>query len=270
MRDLLSYNIFISAEVLEEYIEAKKVVCMRHINVKTWSEKVTDLFGRQRQMEKQNSIQHTKVNTWSDRLIDRDNYWLTAVNMEDDGNLFDAVKFYLKDAIEGLNKDSLGKTALSCSCAATCLAKTGNSEQASALYRETAALYEENADSVIADSIRESLWSLEEAYEYYFVADDFDKAQIAYDKYMVLAKKINPLFGLEEQKETLEFRKFNAQAIKFNNRSLPKQQISSEVIRAMEELLQLRKSTNQNIRSSKYARSRTVTAVVDHHTGDRS
>ncbi|MDQ6862750.1 MAG: hypothetical protein M3044_02885 [Thermoproteota archaeon] len=243
---------------------------MRHINVKTWSEKVSDLFGRQRQMEKQNSIQHIKVNTWSDRLIDRDNYWLTAVNMEDDGNLSDAVKFYLKDAIECLNKVSLGRTALSCSCAATCLAKTGNSEYASALYRETAALYEENADSVIADSIRESLWSLEEAYEYYFVADDFDKAQIAYDKYMVLAKKINPLFGLEEQKETLEFRKFNAQAIKFNNRSVPRRQISSEVIRTMEELLQRRKSANQNMRSSMHASSRIATTVVDHHTGDRS
>ena len=109
---------------------------------------------------------------------------------------------------------------------------------------------------------------MEEAYEYYFVADDFDKAQIAYDKYMVLAKKINPLFGLEEQKETLEFRKLNAQAIKFNNRSLPKRQISSEIIRTMEELLQLRKSANQNMRSSKYD-SRIVTTVVDHHAGDR-
>jgi len=240
---------------------------MKHINVKTWSEKVTELVGRQQQMEKQGSTQHKKEITWSDRLIDRDNYWLTAVNMEDDGNLFDAVKFYLKDAIECLNKDSLGRTALSCSCAANCLAKTGNSEHASALYRETAALYEENADSVIADSIRESLWSLEEAYEYYFVADDFDKAQNAYDKYMVLAKKINPLFGLEEQKETLEFRKFNAQAIKFNNRSLPKRQISSEVKWAMDELLQLRNSTNQDRRPSKYG-SRIVTTAVDHHTRD--
>lgn len=240
---------------------------MQHINVKTWSEKVTDLFGRQRQMEKQSSVQHINVNTWSDRLIDRDNYWLTAVNMEDDGNLFDAVKFYLKDAIECLNNVSLVRTALSCSCAATCLAKTGNSEHANALYRETAALYEENAESVIADSIRESLWSLEEAYEYYFVADDFDKAQIAYDKYMVLAKKINPLFGLEEQKETLEFRKFNAQAIKFNNRSLPKRQLSSEVIRTMEELLQLRKSANQDIRS-KYD-FRILTKAVDHHAGGK-
>lgn len=241
---------------------------MRHINIKTWSRRVTELFGREREMEKQSSMQHIKVKTWSDRLIDRGNYWLSAVNMEDEGNLFDAVKFYLKDAIECLYKVSLGRTALSCSCAATCLAKTGNSEHANALYIETATLYEENADSVIADSIRESLWSLEEAYQYYIVADDFDKAQIVYDKYMLLAKKINPLFGLEEQKETLEFRKFNAQAIKFNNRSLPKRHISSEVLSAMEELLQLRKSADQNMRSSKYG-SKIAATAVDLRTGDR-
>jgi hypothetical protein len=239
-----------------------KVACMRHTNVNTWSEKIKDLFGRQ------GYTQLIKVNTWSDRLVDRDNYWLTAVNMEDDGKTFDAIKFYLKDAIECLNKGSLAKTALSCSCAATCLAKTGNSKQANALYRETASLYEENADSVIADSIRESLWSLEEAYQYYFVAEDLDKTQIVYDKYMSLAKKINPLFGLEEIKETLEFRKFNAQATKFNNRSLPKQQISSEVIRAMEEILRLRKSASQDMRSSKYG-SRIVTTVVDPRTRDK-
>jgi len=267
---LLSYNTFISADVLKEYIGSKKVGYMLHINVKTWSEKIRELFGKQRKMEKQNSMEHIKVRTWSDRLIDRDNNWLTALNMEDDGNLFDAVTFYLKDAIECLNKVSLGRTALSCSCAATCLAKTGNSEHASALYRETASLYEENADSLIADSIRESLWSLEEAYQFYFVADDFDKAQVVYDKYMILAKKINPLFGLEEQKETLEFRKFNAQAIKFNNRSLPKRHISSEVSRAMQELLQLRKSASQNMRSSKYGSGgRIVATAVDHRNGGK-
>jgi tetratricopeptide (TPR) repeat protein len=252
--------------VLEEYIEAKKEGCMNQMNVKIFSEKIIGLFGRLRQMEKESSMQHVNVKTWSDRLIDRDNYWLTAVNTEDDGKLFDAVKFYLKDAIECLNKASLGRTALSCSCAATCLAQTGNSKHASALYREAATLYEENADSVIGDSIRESLWSLQEAYEHYFVADDFDKAQIVYNKYILLAKKINPLFGLEEQKETLEFRKFNAQAIKFNNRSLPAQYVSLEVIKAMEELLHRRKSANQYLRSSMNG-SMIVTPAVDHHTG---
>ncbi len=83
-------------------------------------------------------------------------------------------------------------------------------------------------------------------------------------------QKINPLFGLEEQKETLEFRKFNAQAIKLSNKSLPKRHISSEVVRTMEELLQLRKSANQNVRSSKYGSGgRIVATAVDHHTGDR-
>src|SRR3989442_13538748 len=46
---LLSYNIFISPDVLELYIEAKKVGCMKHINIKTWSERVTELFGRQKE-----------------------------------------------------------------------------------------------------------------------------------------------------------------------------------------------------------------------------
>jgi hypothetical protein len=156
--------------------------------------------------------------------------------------------FYLRDAEACLKERSLVRTALSCSCAATCLTRSGNSGHANSLFREAATLYEENADSVISESIRESLWSLEEAYEFYFVADEFERAQIVYDKYMSLATRINPLFGLEERKETLEFRKLNAQAVKFNDRSLPRRQITSEVIGAVEQLLELRKSSHKDDR----------------------
>jgi len=220
------------------------MIDVRELNSSGLKKKATILF-RKFQDTDSSSPQPTKIETWSDRLIDRDNYWLNAVNLEDDGNLFDAVIFYLQDAGACLKKHSLVRAALSCSCAATCLAKTGNSKHANSLYREAATLYEENADSIISESIRESLWSLEEAYEYYFVADEFENAQIVYDKYMSLATRTSPLLGLEERKETLEFRKLNSQVIKFNDRSLPTRQITSEVIGAVEQLLELRKSTRQ-------------------------
>lgn len=58
-------------------------------------------------------------------------------------------------------------------------------------------LYEENADSVIAESIRESLWCWEEAYGYYLLASDMDRAEKVFYKYARLVRRVNPFLGEE-------------------------------------------------------------------------
>jgi hypothetical protein len=191
---------------------------------------------------------------WSERLTDRDNYWLNAVNAEDDGILFEAIELYLKDAIRCLNQASLERTALSCSCAANCLRKIGNTIYANQLYLEAAILYEENAHFMISQSVKGSLWSLQEAYEHYILAEDFGRAQVIYEEYMSLAAKLNPLFGLRETVQSLEFRKDTAESIQSNNKTFTKSaiqkatmQISLEVTNTIDHFLQIsRKSTTNN------------------------
>mgnify|MGYP006207602731 CR=1 FL=1 len=66
-----------------------------------------------------------QVKTWLQRLTDESNLWFNAVRAEDDGNLEDAISYYIKDALECARQRSLVRSALSCSCAANCLAKMG-------------------------------------------------------------------------------------------------------------------------------------------------
>ncbi|MFY3740749.1 MAG: hypothetical protein HMLIMOIP_001192 [Candidatus Nitrosomirales archaeon] len=115
--------------------------------------------------------------------------------MEEAGNFSEAFLVYLKDASESLNHGLLVRGALSCSCAATCLAKMGYSSEAHQLYLEAAMLYEENADLVIAKSIRESLWCLEEAYEHFLLASDRKRAERVFYKHVSLVTRINPFQG---------------------------------------------------------------------------
>ena len=69
------------------------------------------IFPTRRRVKENDSVRQR--DTWSERLTDRDNDWLNAVNAEDDGILFDAIQFYLKDAIQCLNEASLEITVLS-------------------------------------------------------------------------------------------------------------------------------------------------------------
>jgi len=142
-----------------------------------------------------------------DRITNEDNLWLNAIKMEDECNFFEAFGYYLKDASECLKQNSLVKAALSCSCAASCLANLGNLPATRQLYLEAARIYEENADAIIGESIRESLWSLQEAYEYYLLDGNADKAQKVYDKSLFLARKVNPFSGEDEIMQNLRMRK---------------------------------------------------------------
>jgi len=145
-----------------------------------------------------------------DRITNEDNLWLNAIKMEDECNYSEAFIYYLKDSSECLKQNSLVKAALSCSCAASCLVSLGTLTAARQLYLESARMYEENADSIIGESIRESLWSLQEAYEYYLLGGNGDKAQKAYDKSLFLARKVNPFSGEDEIMQNLRMRKKHA------------------------------------------------------------
>ncbi len=115
--------------------------------------------------------------------------------MEEAGNFSEAFLVYLKDASECVEQSSLVRAALSCSCAATCLAQMGHMSRARQLYLEAAMLYEENADLVIAKSIRESLWCLEEAHEYFLLASDRNRAERVFYKHVSLVTRVNPFQG---------------------------------------------------------------------------
>jgi hypothetical protein len=91
---------------------------------------------------------------------------------------------------------------------------------------------------------------LQEAYEHYILADASDNAQIVYEKYASLAAKINPLFGLREAIQGLEFRKVTAESIQLATKPFSKaaiqkasMQVSLEITKTIEDFIQLRKST---------------------------
>lgn len=153
-----------------------------------------------------------KFETWMDRITNESNLWLNAIKMEDERNYLEAFLFYLKDTAEFIKQNSLVRAALSCSCAADCLVKEGNLAAAHQLYVQTAIIYENNANLVIGNSVREALWSYQEAYEYYILACENNKAQQIYEKHVSLSRKINPFFGEKEAMESLRMRKIELES----------------------------------------------------------
>jgi hypothetical protein len=133
--------------------------------------------------------------TWIDRITEETNPWFLANKKEDENDYLQATLLYLKDATYCLSKNLIVKGALSCSCAAECLAKIGQFQYARLLYSETARIYLANAESVIATSVRESLWSLREAYEYFLLSEDWPEARQVHDRLVYLAKRVDPNFG---------------------------------------------------------------------------
>lgn len=155
-----------------------------------------------------------QVKTWLHRLTDESNLWFNAVKAEDESDLASAVEFYIKDASECIKQRSLVRAALSCSCAANCLARMGAGPQAQTLYSEAAGIYMENADVAMSESIRETLWSLQEAFENYVLAGNAEAATNVRDRYIALAARTNPFTGAEQATKELDSRKANAVAVK--------------------------------------------------------
>jgi len=143
------------------------------------------------------------TNIWLDRITSESNPWLNAIKMEDQGNYKEAITFYLKDAAESVKQDFWIRAALSFSCAAHCYKEIKNQKAAQDLYEGVGIIYEQCADSVLGKSIRESLWFLEQSYEYFVLASDKDRSNRVYEKYASLARKVNPFSGSEQVMKSL-------------------------------------------------------------------
>ena len=148
-----------------------------------------------------------QVKTWLQRLTDESNLWFNAVKAEDEGDLSGAASYYVKDAAECIKQRSLVRAALSCSCAANCLAKMGAGPHARMLYSEAAGIYVENSEIAMSESIRESLWSLQEAFENFTLAGDNDRADAVRSRYVALATRTNPFSGADKAAGALDSRK---------------------------------------------------------------
>lgn len=178
--------------------------------------------------------------TWIDRITDETNPWLTANKKEEEDDFPQAVKLYLDDAGECLRQNVLVKAALSCSCAADCLTKLGQFHSAQLLYSETAHLYLENADYVIGKSVRESLWSMREAHEYFLLAEDKLAAKQVYDRLIHLESRVDPNIG---NGETTRMRQSRTPVIggKSVRETFPLDD-SAGVAESLEQFLRLRRS----------------------------
>ena len=186
-----------------------------------------------------------KIETWMDRITNESNLWFNALKSEDGSNYHEAFFLYMKDATESLKQHALIRAALSCSSAANCLTRTTDLAFANHLYLHTAMIYETNGDLVIGESVREALWSYQEAFEYYHLACQSDKAQIVYDKYVSLTSKINPFVGEEEAMKSLRFRNRSIRNSKLNHLS-SNIQISSQIANAIEIFLREVESVYRN------------------------
>ncbi len=117
---------------------------------------------------------------------------MNAIRAEEDSRLSEATTLYLRDAAECLNLGLKARSALSCSCAATCLQRMGNVNAARRLYLETAKIYEEQADASFSTSIRDALWLLQEAHDYYVLGGDSNGAAKQYERCVEIVKKLDP------------------------------------------------------------------------------
>ena len=182
-----------------------------------------------------NLVRLKKFETWMDRITNESNSWLNAIKAEDDGNYLEAFLFYLKDSSDCVKQNSLVRAALSCSCAANCLLITGNLAASRQLYMQTASIYENNANLVIGYSVREALWSYQQAYEYYTLAYNNNKARNIYEKYISLSKKVNPFAGEKDAIESL--RKMEIDLKSDSNTHSKNMQVSADVDNAIKNFL---------------------------------
>jgi tetratricopeptide (TPR) repeat protein len=148
--------------------------------------------------------------TWKDKVADPSNLWLNATRSEEDGRFAEATVFYLRDAAACLSGNLGARAALSCSCAASCLEKTGNINAARNLYFEAAKIYEEQAATAFRTSIREALWLLQEAHDYYIIGGDPEKAAQIYDQCASLVRKTSPFVTSEALDKVLRIKRGSA------------------------------------------------------------
>lgn len=129
---------------------------------------------------------------WIDRIIDMSNTWLNACKRDSEFAYPDAIVFYINDAIESFKKGFLNRAGLSCSCAADCLVKMGDTVLEKKVYFIAAVLYRENANSASHRSTREWLWSLQKAYENFILGGEVSLAEKVRDEHAILSTRVQP------------------------------------------------------------------------------
>lgn len=132
---------------------------------------------------------------WLERLTDDANVWLTAVRMEEQGELEKAAVLYLGDATSCLEESTVVRAALGVTCAADCFARLGLTSRSRRLYHIAGMLYWDNADSRMGSSVRESLWSLQEAYESFVLSGEEENASQVRSAFESLARRASPFIG---------------------------------------------------------------------------
>jgi len=126
-----------------------------------------------------------------DSFTDEQNTWFNAVRLEDSSDYSSATLAYIDDAARCLGRNHFVRAAMSAAGAASCLATLGDPESGIELYSISALLYEHNAKIGMAKSMRESLWSLLHAFEYYTLVSDHISAERASKKYADLARRVD-------------------------------------------------------------------------------
>lgn len=186
-----------------------------------------------------------QATTWKDKITDPSNLWLAATRAEQDGRFAEATVLYLRDAADCLTRGLEGRAALSCSCAASCLERTGNGNAARHMYLEAAKIYEEQAEVVFGRSTREALWLLQEAHDHFIIAGDAEKAAQVYEKCASLAIKSNPFVTVETLDKVLRVRPNTPAGPVTYSTSVPQ---TPETSNAIEEFLRLRDSQVSKLR----------------------
>jgi hypothetical protein len=153
-----------------------------------------------------------QVKTWLQRLTDESNLWFSAVKAEDEADFVEAASSYLQDASQCLEQN-LVRSALSCTCAANCLMKLGAKSEAEKLYALAGRIYMHNSKVALSESIREALWSMQEAIENLVLAGDYSEAEQVRIKYIALTTRTNPFHRHSISVPTIEEQKTLADSI---------------------------------------------------------
>ena len=155
-----------------------------------------------------------------DSFTDERNLWFNAVRLEDSHDYSSAVLSYIEDASRCLGRSLFIRAAMSSSCAASCIATLGDTTDALKLYSAAASLYEHNGDLSIGKSLRESLWSLLHAFEYFTLVSDHLSAERASKKYADLARRVDR-FEASTVFDTLKVRRENVLQARSDSSSSP-------------------------------------------------
>ncbi len=132
-----------------------------------------------------------QVKTWLHRLTDESNLWFRAVKAEDERDFISATANYLDDGLIYIDRN-LVRSALSSNCAANCLASIGAASYAKALYNVAGRLYLRNSELAMSESIRETMWSLQESIANFALAGDAKQADGLRRRYNSFATRTNP------------------------------------------------------------------------------